>query len=163
MSKIERNVDFSDRLIRGRIAEIIFEQMLRDTNDFTVLHFGYEHIVPELSRDPKDRESETMKIIRRAPDFAVINKQTKKVHLIEVKFQRKLSRTYTLEAASAMNECWNPSSLFIATLDGFFFDDISNIIDNEGVIPPLVHKMIPIELQEKYLNLLRKYESKVLE
>jgi len=154
----KRNLQFSDNLIKGRIAEIVFEQMLRDAGKFTVLHFGYEHIVPELTR-AGERDSETMEIIRRAPDFAVINQETKEVKLIEVKYQHKLSEEYTFDSARKMSKAWNPSYLFVATKEGFFFDSIEKIIENRGKITPLAHPMIHKELQDKYLDLLCKYEQ----
>ena len=33
-----------------------------------------------------------------------------------------------------MSQSWNPSYLFIATLDGFYMDEIANIIKNNGEI-----------------------------
>ena len=37
------NVLFARNLVKGKIAETIFAQMLRETNQFTVLEFGYEN------------------------------------------------------------------------------------------------------------------------
>jgi len=38
-----QQINFSEKLIKGRIAETIFEQILRDAGRFTVLAFGYAH------------------------------------------------------------------------------------------------------------------------
>ena len=84
-------IDFSKNLVKGRIAETLFEQMLRDTGLYTILAFGYENIIPELMHRQHDMKTEkTMEVIRRAPDFAVINNNTHDVHLIEVKYRKKM-------------------------------------------------------------------------
>ncbi len=155
-----KQLDFSDKLIKGRIAEIVFEQMLRDAGHFTVLRFGYEYVLPEITHALKYEKSETLQTLRTAPDFAVINKKTKEVRLIEVKFQRVLQKKYVLEDAERMAVSWNPSYLFIATLDGFFFDEISEIVSNQGVIKKFKFEHVPESLQIEYLDLLRKYEFK---
>ena len=149
--------EFSDNLIKGRIAEIVFEQMLREAGGFTVLHFGYENIIPELTMRGS-KNSPAMEIIRRSPDFAVINQETKEVRLIEVKYQHSLNERYTFDAALKMSKAWNPSYLFIATKKGFFFDAIDAVISCRGKISPLRHPSISQEIQEKYLALLCKYE-----
>ena len=87
-------INFSKNLVKGRIAETIFEQMLRDAECFTILAFGYESVLPELAHRQHDiHAEETMEIIRRAPDFAVINNETHDVHLIEVKYLMNLTST----------------------------------------------------------------------
>jgi hypothetical protein len=47
-------VNFSKNLVKGRIAETLFEQMLRDAGCFTILSFGYEQIIPrDNGNNPK--------------------------------------------------------------------------------------------------------------
>jgi hypothetical protein len=153
---------FARNLVKGKIAETVFAQMLREVGGFTVLEFGYEKVIPELLN--KNLENKDVKaiqdIIRHAPDFAVINTKKRSVHLIEVKYQKRLSKKYILEDAERMHVSWNPSYLFIATLDGFYFDEITKIIKNDGDISPLDHPQIPHEVQERYLQILRDFESK---
>jgi len=153
------NVLFARNLVKGKIAETIFAQMLRETNQFTVLEFGYEKLVPELVQQGYNENYGLVETLRSAPDFAVINKTKKEVRLIEVKFQKELSREYTLKAATRMHASWNPSYLFIATLNGFYFDEIGKIIEREGEIRPLRHPFISDEIQEKYLQILRDFEG----
>jgi hypothetical protein len=50
------------------------------------------------------------------------------------------------------------AKLFLATPEGFFFDDVKNIIKNNGEIEKLKHPNISAETQKKYLDLLIKYE-----
>jgi hypothetical protein len=154
------NIVFTRNIIKGKIAEIIFERMLREAGLFTVMHFGYEYILPELANGSKfDRETETMKVIRRAPDFAIINNETKKVHLIEVKYRSSRKNYDILNIALQMSEAWNPSYIFLATKEGFYFDSIKDVVKNKGEISELKHKNIPPELQKKYLKLLNEMEN----
>ena len=154
------NIKFTENLIKGKIAEIVFENMLREAGCFTILHFGYEHILPELAHGGAfDRESDTARAVRSAPDFAIINNETKQVNLIEVKYRKILRRDDILNVAERMAEAWNPSFIFVASKTGFYFDSITQIIKNKGKISPLKHKNISPKLQEKYLELLNKMEK----
>lgn len=153
------NITFARNLVKGKIAETIFAQMLREVHAFTVLEFGYEKIVPELVSEDFKENKGTLDILRTSPDFAVINKTTKEVRLIEVKFLHTLNDEYVLRYAQRMSESWNPSFLFIATLDGFYFDEVSTICENNGKIPPLDHPQIPIDVQNSYLKILRDFEG----
>lgn len=149
------SISFSRQLAKGRIAETLFEQMLRDAGCFTILAFGYESVLPELAHRQRDMQvEETMEIIRRAPDFAVINNDTHDVHLIEVKYMMDPRAEWVFAAANRMLESWKPSYLFVSTPQGFFFDKVSTIVENRGVIPKLSHPKIPSELQHKYTTLL---------
>jgi len=40
------NVNFTKQLVKGKIAEVIFAQMFRQSGNFTVLEFGYEKVIP---------------------------------------------------------------------------------------------------------------------
>jgi len=153
---MSNNIDFTRSLVKGRIAETIFAQMLRDTGNFTVLEFGYEKIVPEIMRQSYDHENPIIESLRVAPDFAVIDQTTKEVRLIEVKYRYRLEPENILDCAKKMHASWNPSYLFIATLGGFYFDEISRIIECNGYISPLTE--VPNELQSKYLQILKDFE-----
>jgi hypothetical protein len=115
-------------------------------------------VLPELAHRQQDiHTQETMEIIRRAPDFAVINNETHEVHLIEVKYMMHRRTEWILLDANRMYESWKPSYLFLATPDGFFFDKAGTIIEKEGAISPLNHPQIPKELQDKYVALLNEF------
>lgn len=150
---------FEQTLIEGKIVELVFEQMLREAKCFTVLAFGYESTLPELMQKQADMRNakQTMDVIRRAPDFVVINNETHDVHLIEVKYRSKLHTSELMTTAMAMAEAWKPAYLFVATPDGFFFGKATEIVQNKGKIAPLHHKDISPKLQAKYLTLLKKF------
>jgi hypothetical protein len=97
--------------------------------------------------------------LRTAPDFAVINKKTKEVHLIEVKYRRTFIQKNILEIAERMSKNWNPSYLFLASVDGFYFGEVKTIIKNKGRIELLEHKQIPKETQIAFLRILNDFEE----
>jgi len=153
------NITFARNLVKGKIAETIFAQMLRETHEFTVLEFGYEKIIPELIQQGFDVEDKTIKVLRTAPDFAVIDHGTREVLLIEVKYLREINPIFALQYANRMSESWNPSYLFLATMDGFYFDNIKTIIENNGAISRFTHPQISEEIQAQYLKILQDFEQ----
>lgn len=155
---MSNNITFARNLVKGKIAETIFAQMFRKS-DFTVLEFGYENVVPELIQGGYDEDKGTLEILRTSPDFAVINRKTKEVRLIEVKYLHHLDNEYVNRYAHRMAESWNPSFLFMATQDEFYFDEVSTIIKKNGAITPLNDPQIPHEVQQEYLKILRDFES----
>ena len=132
--------------------------MFRESASFTVLEFGYEKVIPEMVQNGFNENNPMIETLRTAPDFAVIDRDTRQVKLIEVKYQRFLNSKYTLNAANRMSQSWNPSYLFIATLDGFYLDEISNIIKNNGKIAKLNHPKISNTMQDNYLQILKRFE-----
>ena len=60
--------------------------------------------------------------------------------------------------SNGMHASWNPSYLFIATLDGFSFDEINTIIANWGDISLLRHPQISEDIQAQYLEIIRDFE-----
>lgn len=151
-------INFSTQLIKGRIAETIFEQMLRDAGGFTILAFGYESVLPELAHRQHDLQTEeTMEIIRRAPDFAVINNKDHEVHLIEVKYMMHITQEKVFKAANRMYQSWKPSYLFIATPECFYYGKVEEIVNSKGIINKLGFSQISKEIQDNYINILNKF------
>jgi hypothetical protein len=154
------NIKFARNLVKGKIAETVFAQMLRETKAFTVLEFGYEKVIPELVQQGYHGDNGMIETLRTAPDFAVIDQATKQVKLIEVKYLNKLSTKYVLQYAERMSKSWNPSYLFVATLGGFYFDEIGEIIKKNGKIAKFENSQIPQALQDKYVKILIDFEGK---
>jgi len=157
---MDKKITFARNLVKGKIAETIFAQMLRETNKYTVLEFGYEKLVPELVQQGYNENFGLIETLRSSPDFAVINNVKKEVRLIEIKYMHSISKEYVLKAATRMHDSWNPSYLFVATLEGFYFNEINRIIDSQGEINPLMSTFVPDEIQAKYLQILIDFESK---
>ncbi len=154
------DITFAKNLVKGKIAETVFAQMLRSTGEFTVLDFGYERIIPELvQQGEKGVRNEMVETLRTAPDFAVINRKTKQVHLIEVKYMRTFIAKNILDVAKRMSKNWNPSCLFLASADGFYFGEVKEIIKNKGKIRLLEHKQIPKKTQDAFLKILNDFEE----
>jgi hypothetical protein len=151
------NITFARNLVKGKIAETVFAQMLRQSGEFTVLEFGYEKVIPQFINGRKE-DNEMIETLRTAPDFAVINHKTREVRLVEVKYMQFLRQEYVLKFAEKMHKSWNPSYLFVATLDGFYFDEINEIIKNKGTISSLQHPQISEEIQNQYLQIIRDFE-----
>ena len=156
MNKAE--VSFARNLVKGKIAETVFAQMLRSTGKFTVLEFGYEKIIPELIGQ-RGNKSEMLETLRTAPDFAVINNVSKRVYLIEVKYRRRIDPKEVLETSERMHLSWNPSYIFLANPQGFYFGEVRDIIERKGHILPLEHPLIPKETQENFLKNLKDFEE----
>jgi len=151
------NIQFTHELIKGKIAEIIFEQMIHNTPGYTILEFGYEKVVRQLAKERKTKQaSDMIEIVRRAPDFAVINEKHD-VTLIEVKYMNKISNGRVLSAAKNIKKSWKQASLFVANPEGFYFDTVDTIIKNKGVIKELRHKRITQKKQKQYLELLNEF------
>lgn len=152
-------VTFARNLVKGRIAETVFAQMLRATGEFTVLEFGYERIIPELVQQGDMKNNSLVETLRTAPDFAVINKKTKEVHLIEVKYRHTFTDKNVYDIAKRMSESWNPSYLFLASKDGFYYGEVSELVKSGGKIGLLVHPQIPKTTQDAFVKILNDFES----
>lgn len=151
---------FSKDLIKGKIAETIFELMFREAGKYTVIPFGYEKTFPELIQFRK-RLPGAQKVIdniKNSPDFAIISKDRNKIYLVEVKYRAISYKKEVVDIAKDQEKRWKPSCLFLATQNGFYFDLCSNIL-KKGGIPKLGETMISINLQRKYLALLKEFEK----
>lgn len=152
-------IDFTRQLVKGRIAETIFSQMFRQSGKYTVLEFGYEKIVPELMQGGYVEHSRIIETLRTAPDFAIINNEIKEVRLVEVKYRRSLNQEEALKIAVRMQGSWNPSYLFVCTLDGFYFNNINRIVESSGQMARLSTKSISENVQQEYLKILNDFEQ----
>ncbi len=146
-------------LVKGKIAETVFAQMFREAKNFTVLEFGYEKIIPQLIQSGIRGDDEMIETLKTAPDFAVINRITNHVGLVEVKYRKTLRDDDILKIANRMHESWNPSYLFLASESGFYFDDIAKIIENKGIVARLKDSQVSADIQAEYLKILNDFEK----
>lgn len=155
--------DFTKQLIKGRIAEIIFDQMFRDAKfgeerKFTVIPFGYENVMPELMQTVQGTKyNYLVDTIRNAPDFALVRHIPTEVFLVEVKYRSNLVSANVRETTAKILERWKMAYVFYATPEGFYFDKCSDLTKNDATITPLSEEMVSKDLQEKYLGLLREF------
>ena len=152
------NTTFSRDLIKGRIAEVIFEQMIREENRYTVIPFGYEHTMPMLTqyRDcaliPKIIDN-----ISEAPDFVLISDPDKtKVYLVEVKYQTVFDFVLIKQYAEDLTHRWEHPWIFVATPEMFYCGLCKTIYD-EDTIKPLSESWVAAERQKAYLELLNEF------
>ena len=152
-------INFARQLIRGRIAEVIFERMIREEGRYTVIPFGYEQTVPTLAQyQHLALIKQVMDNIRDAPDFVLVSEDKTKVYLVEVKYRSSLNREEIKEAAAALLKRWDPSWVFVATPDGFFCAPSSAVAEH-GIISRLSENWVPADRQKQYLDLLNEFET----
>jgi hypothetical protein len=151
--------DFEKQLIKGRVAELVFQQMWSELRTHTILPLGYERVLPGLL---ERSDNKALKPIRSAPDFVLIPKDDKddNIMIVEVKF-RKHPETGNnlLNIAAEQNKRWSPSYLFIASLKGFYWGRCDLIIKNRK-IEKLDTELIPSKIQEKYRKIINEFLDK---
>jgi len=154
------NINFSRKLIKGRIAEVVFEQMIREEERYTVIPFGYEHTIPTLSQ--YQGLAEVPKIIDNiadAPDFALISEDKTKIYLVEVKYQTIFDFEKVKEHAQKLVQRWEYPWLFIATPQRFYCGMAKDILST-GRINDLPESWVKNDRQIEYLKLLNEFEKK---
>lgn len=62
-------LNFTRNLVKGRVAEVIFAQVFRNADCFTVLEFGYEKVIPDLLQYNHGYDDPVIETLRTAPDF----------------------------------------------------------------------------------------------
>lgn len=157
---------FPENLIKGRIAETVFELMFREGTDFDVFPLGYEHTAPVLiqyKNHPGEIHKEIIdKVLENfedTPDFMLIKPNKSELYLVEVKYREKYDPEELLKLATEINKNWHPVKLFLATSEKFYYDSCRNIINYKGIIEPLKQTTIPKEKQDYYHNLLMRFEK----
>ena len=154
------SIQFSRNLIKGKIAEVIFEQMIREEGRYEIIPFGYEHTVPALAQYRHlVQVQKVIDNISDAPDFALISNDKSQVYMVEVKYRIGHSAEDIKDVAASILERWYPSWLFIATPQGFYCAPCSSIAET-GKISPLSTNWVTAERQAEYLNLLNEFERK---
>lgn len=156
---MEQEIKFSRDLIKGKIAETIFEQMLRNEGKYTVIPFGYEHTMPMLAQYRNQIQIEhIIKNISDAPDFALISENKKDLFLVEIKYQKELNLEKIKEYANELKKKWENAWIFVATPKEFYCGMIEWII-KENKINTLGENWVSTNNQKKYLNLLKEFEK----
>ncbi len=157
---MQTSQDFSKQLIKGKITEMIFEQMFRKSGKYTVIPFGYEVVVPELMQYANEtREKGLLDTIRHAPDFALVSHDPTSVFLIEVKYRAHPSEKDIKKTVTRILEQWKLAHIFYATSDGFYFDKCSDLAKDGAKITPLSVEMVSKEIQGECLELLNDFVS----
>lgn len=155
------NLDFTPRLIKGKIAEVIFEQMFRESEQYTILHTGYEYTLPELAQYKfKLKKPEILGDVQNSPDFVLISKDKTEVYFVEVKYEAHLDKQKIQEISEKLIKGWHSPYLFVATPNNFYFEPCHSIVKKQGDIGTLHEKWALKDRQDEYLKLLRDFESR---
>jgi len=153
------SIKFSRELIKGRIAEVVFEQMIREEGKYTVIPFGYEHTIPTLAQyQHLAIVKRVMENIKDAPDFVLISEDKSKVFLVEVKYRYHIDPDELRISAKKLLKRWDPSWLFMASPNGFYFAPCNSII-KDGAITALSSSWVAKDRQREYLKLLNEFEK----
>lgn len=144
---------FDENLIKGRIAETIFEEMFHSQGKYEVICNGYEYRNPEIAQNLQNLDKDFFKKIRHQPDFILLSWDNKEKYLVEVKYEKTKDDNRILEIAHELRNNYGPTFLFLATPEGFYFDSCMSIIE-KGHINRLEENLIPQDVQDKYLSLL---------
>lgn len=149
--------DFTKNFIKGKIAEIIFDEMFRENGRFTVIPFGYDRTLPEFAQYAKEAEyQQVVDNIRSAPDFALVSKDKKQVFLVEVKYRTRIDIEELKKVAQKIEDKWQLVWMFVCTPEEFYFNR-TNIIIEENKLIPLSSNWISKEIQKKYLELINDF------
>lgn len=155
----QTEIEFSRKLIKGKIAEVIFEQMIREEKKYSVIPFGYEHTMPMLAQYQHLLQiKHIIKNISEAPDFVLISEDKSELFLVEIKYQNKLNIDSLKEYAGKLLKKWDYPWLFVITPDGFYCG-MSDWIIKENKINELSENWVTKERQIKYLELLKEFEK----
>jgi hypothetical protein len=152
------DVNSSREIIKGKIVENIFEEMFRASNQSTVLPLGYEHTTPILAQyQHLVKVQKVLENIRSAPDFALITQDKTQVYFVEVKYRQVFIKEEIHEIAKSLLTKWDPSYLFLATKEKFYFSPCNSIDINAGVMEELNERWIKADVHQEYFSLLHEF------
>lgn len=161
MSLKRDNSDFARDLAKGKIAETIFWMMFRDDERYFIFPYGYEHLIPDLTRFKKEliEGKQSFKHISENPDYILMTTDRTKLQLIDVKFRWDyLSNLSSIKSKAEKTLLrWEECYYFIATPKGFYFDTCESIVKNHGRAKELSTDFVGKDTQEKYLKLLQEF------
>jgi hypothetical protein len=75
-----------------------------------------------------------------------------------VKYRHTFTPKDVLTIARKMSANWNPSYLFLASADNFYFGEVKEIITQKGKIKVLEHPHIPEDTQKTFHAMLNDFE-----
>src|SRR5947208_5473036 len=85
-------IAFARRLIKGKIAELLFELMFREMGTSTVIPFGYENTMPQLAQyQHLIEENDNVAPLRNTPDYLLLSEDKTHVMLVDVKYRKRVT------------------------------------------------------------------------
>ncbi len=148
--------------VKGKIAELIFERMVKKDkdHDYVVIPFGYEYSMPELAKYRKYIESKQTKLaLSSSPDFVLVsnNSEKPKIWFIEVKYRKHINEAEILKQAKKVYRFWPDTYLFLFTPDKIYFDKCKTIKQNFGKMSELGEAIFSKDYQDMTLEVLREF------
>lgn len=149
------DMKFQHELVKGRIAETIFEEMFRETHRYTIFRFGYEMTHSMLAQyQHLAKRKDVIDQVRKNPDFVLINENKTEVYFIEVKYRRHVDAADIVKIAQELEVRWGISHVFVVSHDGFYYGNVHDLLRLNGSIARLSTSIVPEDIQQKYLQLL---------
>ena len=158
----------SESMLKGRMAETLFEEMLRQSGNI-VYRFGYEAIVQNLTQleEKFDRFSDVGERVRSIPDFIVIDKKGKP-EFVEVKFRWK-SEIHSADVGKfkKIEKFWNAKIVVVSCWKQPYFRVMTPpyFSRGEAIYKPLeseVNWQINNKIYKEYEELVHKYLTPTL-
>jgi len=159
------NSSRKQKWIIGKTAETITAELFQDSG-FKVYASGYEHILKELAQlsDKEfNRESETAKLIRQIPDFAVVDAKGQPF-TIEVKYRSFVKDRFWFTSAKTKNlelvlYRWNALLILITNEKPYFRIINKYMIGKQKSMPLQEYKMlsIPVDIINNYEHMVDRF------
>lgn len=159
-----------ESMLKGRIAETLFEELMRASGN-TIYRFGYEAIMQNLTqlKEKFDRYNGAGVKIRSIPDFIVLDKNRKPI-FVEVKFRRngKAHNPDDTKRLAVIKEMWGADVVIVnCTHRPYFAIARPPYLDvNQELISEPLSKAtefnIDLEKYAEYERLVEKYLSRAL-
>jgi hypothetical protein len=141
----------SPNMLKGRIAEAIVEEMLKEAG-FRVYRFGYESIIQNLTQiDTELKETKIGRKIKSMPDFIVIKDGF--AEFVEVKFRSGQPDPKSWDC-KYLADTWPESKiLFVCKTEPHFrIANIRDFVEKDYLFPLEIEKHMVVEedIVEKY-------------
>lgn len=150
---------WTERRLKGAIAETLVEQMLRYSG-YLVFRFGYEMVLQHI-KDVEVKDGYVKKIMQSMPDFIVIDKNGN-AEIIEVKFRYngKLDE-HDREILENLGKYWENARILIVSLNKphFQISRIKEVLKTNKLYQLEKDHFIKVspEIIRRYENLILKY------
>ncbi|MBI4992489.1 MAG: hypothetical protein HZB99_04735 [Candidatus Harrisonbacteria bacterium] len=157
------SMNFSNRVLKGRIAETIVSEMLQEAGYF-VYRFGYEGILQSLVQKglPKMKSGSIVaEKIRTMPDFIVMAKSSE-VFFVEVKYRTSQEIDQALKDwLQKANKYWPEAKLLLIhpSQPHFLISTIKDLVRTEKFYALERDKFLKVDkkLITSYTELVKKY------
>ena len=140
---------FTERKLKGNIAETIVEHML-EYSGYKVFRFGYERTLEEV-KNAKMSENYEKKRITTMPDFIVIGNDGY-TSFLEVKYRKKGLTEWDKNKIEDLGKNWPDAFLIIVSLNGFKINRVKHLLKT-GVL----YDLEKFNLILKHLHIRKNY------